>query len=169
MLLTALARAGQMLGHVCGVGKGAPSLVPPTKRAVRGKLAGWALSASKLVSEQQECPRRTQLAWPPAQLAKGTPGPRGTLGKAARLPSQRGPSMAMSPPRSAAPSWQPPGAEWQQQQQPLPAPSRLPDRAPRVDLPAAALLPGGEESLTHALEEINKRTEKPGWWRAQAA
>jgi len=49
------------------------------------------------------------------------------------------------------------------QQKPLRASlPAAPFPAPHLKLITAAFLPGGEESLTHALEEINKRAEKMG-------
>lgn len=49
------------------------------------------------------------------------------------------------------------------QQKPLPVSLPMaPFPAPCLRLTTAAFLPGGEESLNHALEKINKRAEKTG-------
>lgn len=153
------------------MGKGAPSLVPRAKGDVRGKLAASALRVSKLVTEQQESTCCIQLAWPPAQLATFTP--RRTLGKAARPPRWQDKGSLGSCRRrdrcrhgdvpSAHTELAAPGEQGGHQQKPLLASlPAAPFPAPPLKFTTAAFLPGGEESLTHALEEINKRAEKMG-------
>lgn len=113
------------------------------------------------------------LAWPPAQLATFTPAPRRTLGKAARPPRwqdkgslgscRRRDRCRHSDVPSAHTEVAAPGEQGGHQQKPLLASlPAAPFPAPPLKFTTAAFLPGGEESLTHALEEINKRAEKMG-------